>query len=66
MRLTETNTVVTNCIHIRNNDDDDDDSSSNNNNNNNNNNYNEIKGKSLPNTVPLRHSGSRGEGIPSF
>jgi len=30
MRLTETNTVVTNCTNIRNNDDDDDDDNNNN------------------------------------
>jgi len=29
MRLTETNTVVTNCTNIRNNDDDDDDNNNN-------------------------------------
>ena len=47
------------AIKISNNDDDDS-------NNNNNNNNNEIKGESLPYTIPLRHSGSRGKCILFF
>jgi hypothetical protein len=58
MRLTETNTGVTNCINIRNNDDDDD--------NDDNNNNNKSKGKAVPLKAWSDPEGSRKLGFPDF